>query len=491
MTINTGIPATLRSPGSYTKFDPSGALQGSPAKETHVLLVGHKKLGSGTGTDGTIYAITGDTGGDAIFGVGSQVAEMARAFKAVSGTGLVRLSGVSLDDHASGVAAAGSIVFATNASSSGTHSFYIGGVRVPVTVTSGDTPTQQGDALVTAIAANTRLPVTGVNTTGSVAITCNWEGPSGNFIVLEENLTTDELAAVPGGTTTAITAMASGASAPLLTSLIAALPTDVTYDYVVSGFDDDTSMDAWEAEALARWDYDDQRSMVIMAGFRGAYAAASTYLSARNSYLASVVCSGLSSSAPWIWGAVHCAVSAAEPDAARPRNTLVYTGCLAPIVTSRFSKDELELLLHEGGSTYTVDASGNPIVQRMITTYTVNSASVADPTWLDITTPVTLAYLRWSWNARLTTKFPRHKLASDGGRPIPGQPIMTPSTMRGEALAWADDMYNLGLIEDLATFASTLLVERNAQDSNRLDVFMAPDLVNGAHVFATLVGFRL
>jgi phage tail sheath gpL-like len=491
MAISTGIPATLRSPGSYTKIDGSGALQGSPAKEVHVLLVGHKKLGSGTAVDGTIYAITGDTGGDAIFGVGSQVAEMARAFKAVSGTGLVRLSGVSLADHGSGVAAAGSIVFATNASSDGTHTFYIAGTKVEVSVTSGDTPTQQGDALVAAIAANTRLPVTGVNTTGSVAITCRWKGPSGNHIVLEENLTPEELAAAPGGTTTAITAMASGASAPTLTTLISTLPSDVTYDYVVSGFDDDTSMDAWEAECLSRWDYDDQRSMILIAGFRGAYAAASTYLSARNSYLASVACSGLSSSAPWIWGAVHAAIVAAEPDAARPLNTLVYTGCLAPVVGSRFTKDELELLLHEGGSTYVVDASGNPIVHRMITTYTLNSASVTDPTWLDITTPKTLAYLRWSWNARLTTKFPRHKLASDGGRPIPGQPIMTPSTMRGELLAWADDMYDLGLIEDLETFSSTAIVERNAQDTNRLDVFMAPDLVNGAHVFANLIGFRL
>ncbi len=491
MTINTGIPATIRSPGSYTKFDASGALQGSPAKENHVLLVGHLKLGSGTGTDGTIYPITGDTGGDAIFGVGSQVAEMARAFKAVSGAGAVRLSGVSLADNGSGVAAAGAIVFATNASSSGTWTFYIGGVKVLVSVTSGDTPTQQGAALVTAIAANTRLPVTGVNTTGSVAITCRWKGPSGNHIAIEKNLTTEELAANPGTTTATITPMASGATAPSLTSLIAALPSDVTYDYVVSGFDDDTSMDAWEAEALARWDYDDQRSMMLVAGFRGAYAAASTYLSARNSYLASVPCSGLSNTAPWIWGAVHAAIAAAEPDPARPLNTLVYTGCNAPAVGSRFLKDELELLLHEGGSTYIVDAGGQCIVQRAITTYTLNSASVADPTWLDFTTPRTLAYLRWSWNARLTTKFPRHKLASDGGRPIPGQPIMTPSTMRGEALAWADDMYGLGLIENLAVFADTLLVERNTQDSNRLDVFMAPDLVNGAHVFATLVGFRL
>lgn len=492
MAINTGIPATIRRPGSYTRIDGSNAVQGAPAKEISVLLVGQKKLGSGTATDGTIYPITGDTGGDAIFGVGSQVAEMARAFKSVTGAGLVRLYGVSLADDASGVPASGSVVFATNASSSGVHALYFGGVKVPVAVTSGDTPTTQGAALVAALAANPRLGVTGVNTTGTVAITMKWDGPSGNAYAIEKNLSPDDAATSPGATTVTITAMASGATAPSVASLIAALPAGVTYDYIVTGMEDDTTMDAFETEALARWQYDDQRSTILCAGFRGNYSATSTYLSARNAYLTTVACQALSPTPPWIWATVHCAIAATEADPARPLNTLPYTGCVAPQPSQRFTGDERELLLHEGGSTYTVDAGGNCIVERMITTYVTNSADLADPTWLDITTPKTLAYLRWSWNALLTTKFPRHKAGNDGARPRPGQPIVTPSTLKAESIGWGDQMFDLGLIELTGEeLAAVSLFERNPQDANRFDTYMPPDIINGAHIFATNIGFRL
>lgn len=490
MALDTGIP-NIRRPGSYTRFDASGAIQGTLTKPINVLLIGHKVLGTGTATAGVPTKITGDNA-EALFGVGGQVAQMARAFRAVEGSGLVTLWGMALADDASGVAATGSIALAANATSDGVHHLYIAGEYVPVLVTSGQTPTQQGDAVEAAINANTRLPVTAVNTTGTVALTARWDGPSGNAIAIEKNRGDDDIATVPGGTTVTITAMASGATPPSLTTPIASLPSDVTFDYVSMGFEDDTTMDAIEAEALSRWGYADQRSMIVCAGFRGAYAAASTYLSSRNSYLASVVCAGLSPTPPWIWSAVHTAILATEADPARPLGTLPYVGCAAPLVTSRFAADELELLLREGGSTYITDGAGNPVVERFITTYVTNTAGIADPTWLDITTPKTLAYLRWAWNARLRLKFPRHKLGNDGARPRPGQPIVTPSTIVGELIGFGDQIYDAGIIEQTGTeFASNALVERNASDVTRMDTFQAPDLVNGMMVFANLVGFRL
>ena len=69
MTISfSQIPSTRKSPGSYTEFDGSGALQGTPAKPMHVLIIAHKIRSPGTGTLSTIYPITGKLGGDAIFG---------------------------------------------------------------------------------------------------------------------------------------------------------------------------------------------------------------------------------------------------------------------------------------------------------------------------------------------------------------------------------------------------------------------------------------
>ena len=52
------------------------------------------------------------------------------------------------------------------------------------------------------------------------------------------------------------------------------------------------------------------------------------------------------------------------------------------------------------------------------------------------------------------------------------------------------DMYN-GLVEDLANFKSHLIVERNVNDPNRLDVLYPPDLINQLRIFAVLAQFRL
>ena len=83
--------------------------------------------------------------------------------------------------------ATGTITFATNASSSGTYYFSIGGDVIQVNVASGDTPTEVGDALVAAIGANLNSMVTAVNVTGTVTLTAKDEGVNGNQIKLVQS----------------------------------------------------------------------------------------------------------------------------------------------------------------------------------------------------------------------------------------------------------------------------------------------------------------
>src|SRR5262249_28302405 len=131
------------------------------------------------------------------------------------------------------------------------------------------------------------------------------------------------------------------------------------------------------------------------------------------------------------------------------------------------------------------------IIERLISTYQKNALNVADATFLDVTTLRTLAYLRWSWNLRLLTKYPRHKLANDGTDFEPGQPIVTPSVLRAEALAWGLDMARAGLIENYEQFKRDLVVVRDAGDPNRVNTTLGPDLVNGLNIVATQFAFRV
>lgn len=86
---------------------------------------------------------------------------------------------------------------------------------------------------------------------------------------------------------------------------------------------------------------------------------------------------------------------------------------------------------------------------------------------------------------------PSAKLANDGTNFGPGQSVLTPKLARGEVLALFSEWERDGLVENAAQFKSQLVVERNANDPNRLDIFLPPDLINQARVIAAAIGFKL
>lgn len=89
----------------------------------------------------------------------------------------------------------------------------------------------------------------------------------------------------------------------------------------------------------------------------------------------------------------------------------------------------------------------------------------------------------------MALKFPRHKLANDGTNFSPGQAIVTPSIIKSEALAWFKAMEAMGLVEGFDQFKDEVIVERNANDADRVDMLMPPDLINGFRVLAAQIQF--
>jgi phage tail sheath gpL-like len=130
-------------------------------------------------------------------------------------------------------------------------------------------------------------------------------------------------------------------------------------------------------------------------------------------------------------------------------------------------------------------------IERAITTYQKNAWNQADPSYLDSETMHQLAAIIRRLRSVITTKYPRHKLADDGTSFGAGAAIVTPSVIRGELASEYAAMEDEGLVENAKAFADNLIVERNADDPNRLDVLFPPDLVNQLRVFAVLAQFRL
>ncbi|EQA4283075.1 phage tail sheath subtilisin-like domain-containing protein [Cronobacter dublinensis] len=177
-------------------------------------------------------------------------------------------------------------------------------------------------------------------------------------------------------------------------------------------------------------------------------------------------------------------------DPARPTQTGEITGALPAPVGERFSMTERQSLLTHGIASSTVN-SGTLLIERDITTYQKNKFGVADNSYLDSETLHTSAYVLRKLKSVITTKYPRHKLANDGTRFGPGQAIVTPSVLRGEMCAAYREMELAGIVENFDVFKKYLIVERNADDPNRVDVLFPADYVNQLRVFALKNQFRL
>ena len=177
-------------------------------------------------------------------------------------------------------------------------------------------------------------------------------------------------------------------------------------------------------------------------------------------------------------------------DPARPTQTGVLTGVMASPEGSRFVQTDRQTLLENGIATlYTV--SGTVMIERAITTYQKNAFGDADASYLDSETLHTSAYVIRQMKSIITTKYARHKLASDGTRFGAGQAIVTPSVIRGELIALYRRLELEGIVENADLFKKYLIVERNASNPNRLDVLFPPDYVNQLRIFAVLNQFRL
>lgn len=479
------IPIDLRVPGTFIEFDNSRAVRGKLSVPGRILAFG-QKLNAGTAAANVPVRI--DTAAQAVelFGRGSMLALMAEAIKKANrGT---ELWGMPLTDNGAGVAGEGTVTVSGPATAAGTLNLYIGGKRVAVAVASGDTANAIATALNAAINADLDLPVTSAVLAAEVTITARHKGIAAGKIDLRHSYYQGEK--LPAGTGLVIVQLAGGAGNPDLATPLAALG-DAWHNTWVMPYTDATSLSAVEADLESRWGPTKMIESQAFGAASDTVGNLSTLGNGRNSPHVTIMDAGGSPTSPFIWASVVAAVDAAEPDPARPRQTLLLPGLLGAVEGSRRTLDERNTLLYDGISTHTVDALGGVHIERLITTYQLNGQSLADSSYLDVTTLRTLAHLRYTSRNRLAGKYGRHKLANDGTRFAPGQAVVTPNVIRAEMIALFREWENEGLVENFEQFRDDMVVQRNADDPNRLDVLIPPDLINQLRIIAAQIQFRV
>ena len=484
MTISfNAIPLTLRTPGQYLEFDNSQAMRGLPAINHKVLIIG-LRLATGAVLANVPTRILSAAQAEQAFGRGSQLASMLAAFKAANRT--VDVTALALDEAGAGTAATGTITVTGSPTAAGTLALYIAGTRIQVGVAAAATATVVAAAIAAAINADTQLPVTATSALGVVTLTARHKGLDGNSIDVRHSYYLGE--ALPAGVALAIVALSGGAGNPDIVTAIAAMA-DTQYHTIAMSFSDAANLAKLEAELADRWGPLVQLEGHAFIGASGSHANLITLGDSRNSPHLTILGAGKSPTAPWIWASVTAAIDAAEPDPARPRQTLVLPGLLPPADADRFTREERNLLLYDGVSTYVVDSGDVVHIERLVTTYQEDGTGNPDESYLDLETVRTLAYIRSAIRIRIAQRFPRHKLADDGTNFGAGQAVATPSVIRMELLHLFRELEDAGLVENFDQFKEDLIVERNASDRNRVDALIPPDLINQLRVFAGLVQF--
>jgi phage tail sheath gpL-like len=507
------IPQNWKMPLYWVEVDPSMA--GYPRSRLTSLLIG-TKLASGSAIPNVPIPVPSQADARALFGYGSMLDGMVEAF--TENNFAQELWVVPIAEAPAGVQASGSITITVPAATAGTLPVYIAGRRVQVFVAAGEPIGETATKICQAINKDLSMPVLATQATSDatlVTIKAKAKGVEGNDIDMRlayGGLLASEQVPIGLGITLAPaiapgstgTKLAGGTGTVDITQALTNLGDEI-YEYACSGYTDSTSLALLEHEYGfsddGRWGWLRQLYGHVFGAVRGAgasdqwgYTELMQYGPNNNSGVLSLMAVEKHSPTPcWNWAAAYTAKAARAllNDPARPLQTLELETCLPAPKHQRFDKKQCNDFAGVGLATQNVNANNIPAIMRESTTYQKNLYGQGDDAYELVPTLATLAALFRSQRHAITSKFPRHKLADDGTRFGAGQAIVTPKIIKAELVAQYRFDEFLGRVENARAFKANLIVERDAQDPNRVNVLYPPDLINQLRVFAVLAQFRL
>lgn len=511
------IPADNLVPMFMTEFDNSNAAKGG-AMPWKNLLIGQavqaydpetrtESFRPKSDNTGTLKLITSDEQADALYGAGSQIARMIRAFR--KNTRNSELWALAVADGST--AAEGEIVvsFAGSASvapKSGAIRLMIGGQSVAADVVAGKTAAEVATAIAAAINENQQLPVVAEASSATVTLTAKNGGTCGQGIDIRYNHYQGQ--ELPQGVQLAITAMTGGGSdTSYVTANVANIIRGTWFNAIVAGSDDATNVAEIKRILDDRWTATVQQTGVLFFSLNGCsvtsggdttdYGTASLdALMERGGDLNSqVVCLPSLPETPTpgfeVAAAVlGCVAPKALNDPAQPLSNWAVAGIVAPRETDREDLEGNNLLLKAGCALLTCGNDGTVYLKRMVTTYKTNPAGAKDTSYQQLEKVFTLSFLRWDWNNYLAGRYPHAKLADDGTDFGPGQVIMTPKLGEAELLGRYEYWISKGLVQDYATFKANLVVARDPDDDTALQFLIPADLIDQFFIGKSKIQFK-
>lgn len=480
-------------------------IKGVPGYQTEIqtAVIVAQMLPSGTATPGVPETISGNGSAAAdLFGRGSHAHRMVMAFRKGNTTTPIDVIGVQ--DNPAGVAASRTITLAGTATAAGIVNVYVGLDRVQVGVTVGDTAATLAAALAAGINAAADLMVTATTEgmdAGQVKVTCRHKGEIGNDVKVHVNM----LGALggeslPAGiTVSGLGFLADGAGNPSQAPAIAAVQNREYYYYILGGWSDTATLDAW-ADALSEM-WLSTRKLWGRVGFTARRGSLSQLKSFGTAHPAKslIACPGVfGTSGPVFETAARVAAKATRSLAnhpVRPLHELVLTGERSPDPVDEFTDLDRNDLLWNGIATLKSGPGRTMVIDRLITLYQRNASGDRDDTWLDITTPATIGRIAKLVHDLLYNRFiaTRCILVDDETAEVvdPAIPCASPKKIQATAYAYYPVLQRMGLVENEAAFRKLFRIGRDPENPTRINLIDPKDLANplinvGAQVMFSL-----
>lgn len=460
---------------------------------SRLLLIGHKTV-AGTLADNVPTICTSLEEATQLAGSGSMLREMFRIARANAPAQEIWIMAAP----ATGVAATWTVTVVSVPAAGGVGTIQIGGETITVTAAAGDTVTTVAAALVSAIngyfnaLTGAQLQVTATNTAGVVTVTARHAG----LVLADYDIFVPTTVAgnIFAGAAMTVANGTAGTGSPDLTAALAALG-DTAFDWIVSPFSDATNIGRYTtlmSDVSGRWAWSRQAFGHIFTVATDTTANLTTLglgLNDRHLTIIPRFASGGNFRPGYLWAAAIAARIApwlsddSTGNAARNQTNLVIEGLTAPRDPTRWPiYATRNALLASGISTWSVTSDGRVAVDKIITTSRLGAAGQPDVTFRDIQTIAITMHVVRILRFYALNEHGQKAIADENPDDIGA--ISTPADIRATLIHAYEDCRRRGLVEDVAWFASNVVVERAVGQPNRVNVLAPVDVVNPLDVFA-------
>jgi phage tail sheath gpL-like len=483
------VPYSWLVPGTYVEVRPNYTNIGVFDYPAKVLIIG-QMLGTGTATPNQPYLGSSFEQATALFGAGSQAADMLGAFLKANPYTPVDIIGVP--DPSGGTAATFTITASGAPNAAGTLALYVAGNFIPVGVGATDTIATIMANIVAAVNAIPTLQVTAALGTGgtTVVLTSKHLAAIGYWLLPFFNLNRGD--AFPQGLSLAAAITTPGTGTISLATALANVSNTWYTDLLTFTFDGTVT-----AELERRYNAMVKLDMHAYWCFAGSYGQAVSEMTGSgipNSRFRSTIPVLYAPQPPWMWGAALAGVCSSRltNDPARQLRGVVLPGIIAPADANCFNLAEREILLSLGFSTWNKSADGSVVLERVVTENKFDQNGVATTAWQDIMCPKVMSRIRYDWITYVSLQYPDNKLSDDGSLATEYDPtVVTPKRMKGSWAARSQLYEQNGWIEESAASAQASVFVRDPNDRNRMNARQEVQRIGNLMVLAGALEFQV